>query len=159
MSFPQGSPWRTACYFDDVIWYWQTSLLAAGRTGEHDNMVPVYATTRKPSVLTLLLKQAPLLWKRSWIKQLVWQRKTSASEAFLFRKTLRKGMWAPNSHQHKYLPDPMWAVPYGSRYLPNQDIHTWQMWLTQLCWWCIYGDNFLDSFNFPFLDTKVVQIE
>lgn len=58
---------------------------------EHDNMVPVYATTRKPSVLTLLLKQTPLLWKRSWIKQLVWQRKTSASEAFLFRKTLRKG--------------------------------------------------------------------
>lgn len=117
-------------------------------------MVPVYATTRKPSVLTLLLKQTPPLWKRSWIKQLVWQRKTSASEAFLFRKTLRKGMWAPNSHQHKYLPNPMWAVPYGSRYLPNQDIHTWQMWLTQLCWWCIYGDNFLDSFNFPFLDTK-----
>lgn len=87
---PTGSPWHTACYFD-VIRYWQTSLLAARRTEEHDNMVPVYATTRKPSVLTLLPKQTPLLWKLSWIKQLVWQRKTSASEAFLFRKTLRKG--------------------------------------------------------------------
>lgn len=37
------------------------------------------------------------LWERSWIKQLVWQKKTSVCEVFLSRKSLREGR---REHSH-----------------------------------------------------------
>lgn len=42
------------------------------------------------------------LWELSGIKQLVWQKKTSVSDVFLSRKSLRKEEEAQHSHKHTY---------------------------------------------------------
>lgn len=110
-------------------------------------MVPVYATTRKPSVLTLLPKQVPLFMKAKLNQTVGVAGKNICFRSLFVQKGTKEGARALNSHQHKYLPkNPTWAVP-------SNPGHTWQMWLTPQ-WRRIYGDNFLDSFNFPFLDTK-----
>lgn len=55
-------------------------------------MVPVYATTAEPSVLTLLLKRAQLFTRAKLNPTVgVVEKKTSVCEVFLSRKLLRKG--------------------------------------------------------------------